>query len=398
MTALATTTLEMVSRERWDAIVIGAGPAGALAARGLAQRQVRTLLVDRKAFPRDKVCGSCISRPALSLLEQAGLAARIEPLEGIPLTEARIVIKSRSLRVPLPGVMFIPRSALDEALVKAAIAEGVRFLPEVTAAVSPPSSSDKTLTRVVELKDSKGGSVTALASAVVAADGLGHPSLRNCPEFRDQVVRNSRMGLGATFSTTSSGFDLGSVTMAVARSGYVGAVRLRDGRLHLAASVDCGAMRRAHQPPHLIARILKESHLPRVPELADADWQGTIPLTRRSSQVACQRIFLIGDAAGYVEPFTGEGIAWALTTGMAVPTFVKQALHETSGQAELDWQSCYQQLIHHRQDWCRWLAWLLRKPPLASAALWLLSLFPRVPQFVVNRLNRHLSLAERDFA
>ena len=397
MTVLATIALETASREPWDAVVIGAGPAGTLAARGLAQRQLKTLLVDRKTFPRNKVCGSCISRPALSLLEQAGLGPRIEELHGLPLTEAKIIINARALHVPLPGGLFIPRLALDEALVQAAIAEGAEFLPEVSASVSPIVSAEKTLARIIELTDSKAGSVPALASVVVAADGLGHPSLRNCPEFREGVVQNSRMGLGATFATAASGFDLGSITMAVSRG-------IRGGGPLARWPIALGRVRRSrsdaldHQPPRLIARIMKEAQLPKIPELADADWQGTLPLTRRSSLVARGRVFLIGDAAGYVEPFTGEGIAWALTTGMAVPRFVKQALNQTGQQAELGWQSCYHQLIHHRQDWCRWLAWLLRKPPLASAALRLMSLLPAVPQFVVNRLNQPLSLAERDFA
>lgn len=398
MTALATIALEAAGRERWDAIVIGAGPAGALAARGLAQRQLKTLLVDRKAFPRDKVCGSCISRSALTLLEHAGLGSRIEQLQGVPLAEATVRIKSRALRVPMPLVVVIPRLELDAALVEAAIAEGAEFLPEVSALVSPRGPLEKASSRNFELKNSKGSSVTTLASVVVAADGLGHPSLRNCREFKDRVARNSRMGLGATISTASSGFDLGTVTMAVARSGYVGAVRLRDGRLHLAAAIDRRAMRIDHQPSQLIARILEECHLPTVPELADTDWQGTLPLTRRSSQVAGGRIFLIGDAAGYVEPFTGEGIAWALTTGMAVPKFVTQAIQQTDRQAELDWQSAYQQLIRDRQNWCRRLAWLLRSPRLTSSALRLMTLLPRVPQLIVNKLNQPLSLAERDSA
>ena len=81
MTVPATIERDRAAREPWDVIVIGAGPAGALAARELARRQLKILLVDRKAFPRTKVCGSCISLRALSLLDHAGLSQNVADLE-----------------------------------------------------------------------------------------------------------------------------------------------------------------------------------------------------------------------------------------------------------------------------------------------------------------------------
>jgi flavin-dependent dehydrogenase len=325
VTALATTTLDEVAGKRWDAVVIGAGPAGALAARGLAQRQAEILLVERKCFPRGKVCGSCISLRALLLLEHAGLGPTIEALHGLPLTNAKIIARSRAVRISLPGGVSISRNELDEALVKAAIIEGAEFLPQVTASVSPEVGSEKTLTRVVELSDSQGGRFPVETSVIVAADGLGHPSLRKCREFAERIQPHSRIGLGATILAAPSGFEPGSVSMAVGKTGYVGAVRLRDGRLHLAASVDQETMRFGHSPADVVSEIFQDCHLPGIPELSHADWQGTLPLTRRTDPVAARRIFLIGDAAGYVEPFTGEGIAWALAAGLAAPRFVRPA-------------------------------------------------------------------------
>ncbi len=398
MTASATIVLEQAARERWDAIVIGAGPAGSLAARGLAQRQFHTLLVDRKAFPRSKVCGSCLSRRALSLLDRAGLSEQIAALEGQPLSGVNLLLKSRSLRLSLPGGVAISRADLDEALVKSAIAEGVQFLPQVTATVCPKPEIEELDLRRIELVGSQGDPVNLETSVVIAADGLGHPSLRSCPEFADRIRRNSRMGLAATFASATTGFDFGSVHMAVGKSGYVGAVRLKNGQLHLAASVDQHAMRSGLSPAELVSQILQEARLPAVPEIFEADWQGTLPLTRRSSSVAADRVFLVGDAAGYVEPFTGEGITWALSTGFAVPAFAARVLHQASPQAERDWQLCHRQIIRHRQNCCRGLAWLLRRPGLASAAVGLMSFAPRLPQFLANKLNQPLAPTEWDFA
>ncbi len=395
MTLPATIHPDDASRERWDVIVIGAGPAGALAAREAARRRLKTLLVDRRAFPRTKVCGSCLSRRALSLLEHAGLSRQVEALKGVPLERADVLMKSQSLTVSLPGGAAISRADLDAMLVMEAIAEGAAFLPQTTACVRPHMETGGT--RTVELAGPQGTPVLLNTSAVVAADGLGHPSLRSCPEFADLIERRSRLGLGTTLATDVSGFDPGRVTMAVGRCGYVGAVRLRGGELHLAASVDQTALRENHEPAVLVSQILNETHLP-LPDLASADWQGTLPLTRRSRSAASNRIFLAGDAAGYVEPFTGEGIAWALTTGMAVASFVEQAVRRSSPQAEQDWRAAYRRLIHQRQDWCRLLAWLLRRPRVASMTIRCLGLWPDVPQFLVNQLNRPLAATEWDFA
>ena len=281
-------------------------------------------------------------------------------------------------------------------LLKEAIAEGAQFLPQAAACVRPSSGiSDR---RTVELAGPQGDEVQIETSVVVAADGLGHPSLRSCPEFADRIRRRSRMGLGTTLATGVSGFDPGTVTMAVGRAGYVGAVRLGDGRLHLAASVDQAALKKDHEPAALVSEILNETRLPPVPELFSADWLGTLPLTRQSHTVAAGRVFLVGDAAGYVEPFTGEGIAWALTTGWAAASFVEQAVRRSSSEAEYAWRAAYRRLIRQRQDWCRLLAWLLRRPRVAAAAICVLGLMPQVPQFLINKLNQPLSSTEWDFA
>ncbi len=396
MTVPATIERDRAAGERWEVIVIGAGPAGALAAREAARRQLKTLLVDRKAFPRTKVCGSCISRRALSILEHAGLSQKAAELNGVPLKRADVLLKSRSLKVALPGGVAISRADLDLMLLKEAIAEGAQFLPQVAASVRPAQESRDL--RTVELAGLQGEEVLLETSVVVAADGLGHPSLRSCPEFADRIRRRSRMGLGSTLATDVSGFDPGTVTMAVGQAGYVGTVRLRDGRLHLAASVDQSALNKDHEPAALVSEILNETHLPAVPELFSADWQGTLPLTRQSPTVAASRVFLAGDAAGYVEPFTGEGITWALTTGLALASFVEQAVRQSPQKAEHDWRAAYRRLIRQRQDWCRLLAWLLRQPRVAASAICFLGLMPQVPQFLVNKLNQPLSATEWDFA
>ena len=75
-----TVTLDAAASLAWDAVVIGAGPAGSLAARGLAAAGARTLIIDRADFPRWKVCGCCISAEAARTLERCALPTLLDDL------------------------------------------------------------------------------------------------------------------------------------------------------------------------------------------------------------------------------------------------------------------------------------------------------------------------------
>jgi geranylgeranyl reductase family protein len=114
-------------------LVIGAGPAGASAARGLALRGVRVILTDQRAFPRDKVCGDGLISDTIGALDTLGVRERV-------MREAQ---QARELRVYAPGGRYvglrgafacIPRERLDALLLDAAIESGATFLPQLTAA------------------------------------------------------------------------------------------------------------------------------------------------------------------------------------------------------------------------------------------------------------------------
>ena len=103
--------------------------------------------------------------------------------------------------------------------------------------------------------------------------------------------------------------------MAVGKGGYVGLVRVEDGGLNAAAAFERRFLRVCGGPAGAASRILSGSGFPAVSAFGEAEWRGTVALTRTTRPVAADRVFLIGDATGYVEPFTGEGMAWALDVG-----------------------------------------------------------------------------------
>lgn len=382
MTHRGTLPLESASRERWDALVLGAGPAGALAARELAGTGARVLLVDRKAFPRWKVCGACLNRRALSVLDAVGLGDLTNDLHAIPLREFALTAFDTTLKLSLPEGRAVSRTRFDAALVDAATQAGAEFLPETQATLGPICEDSRRV-----LLHQHGRTTEATARVVLVACGLGSSSLGNDPNFRVGEARHSRIGAGCVIAESSSDYSDGTIFMAVGRGGYVGLVRVEDGSLNVAAAFDRSVLRRRGSPALAAVDVLRQAGLPVPSQLVDVEWHGTVTLTRRVTPLAAERVFLIGDAAGYVEPFTGEGIAWALESGRAIAPLAQQAIHHWQPGLVREWTVLHRRLIGRRQRVCRGLRWLLRRPLLVRGAMAVLSRMPSLAEPLVQHLT-----------
>jgi flavin-dependent dehydrogenase len=377
MTLEPTTTLAEAAGRAWDAAVIGAGPAGAVAARELARRGLSVLLIDRATFPRWKVCGCCLNRSALGTLAAVGLGRLAGECEAVPLERMRLAAGGRSAELRLPGGVALSREAFDAALVRAAIAAGVSFLPGTNVVRS------RTPFRAVQGLDS----VTVTAGVLIAAGGLNGQLAADRPAVTD----GSRIGAGVVADRAPGFVQSGTIFMAVGRGGYVGLVRLEDGRLDAAAAFDPGYVRDSGGLGPAAVATLSEAGFPAVPGLEGLPWRGTPTLTRTARRVAGERWFAVGDAAGYVEPFTGEGIAWAVASAVAVAPLAAQPWHP--GLAR-EWERTHARLIRSRQSVCRAAARVLRSPRLSRWAVRLLSAAPVLSRPVVAALNRPARLPE----
>jgi flavin-dependent dehydrogenase len=132
-------------------------------------------------------------------------------------------------------------------------------------------------------------------------------------------------------------------------------------------------------------RCLAEVGWPLPDGLAGRNWRGTAPLTRALRRPSAERVFAVGDAAGYVEPFTGEGMAWALAGAAAVAPLAAERWRPDLAR---HWAQTHRRLVARRQWLCRAAAAVLRRPWLLRPLVRLLAVVPLLAAPVVALLNR----------
>jgi flavin-dependent dehydrogenase len=409
MTVAATIDLPDAAADAWDVVVVGAGPAGAVAARETARRGASVLLVDKAQFPRWKVCGCCLNLRSLAALKQIGLGEL--PLErgGLPLTSFCLAAKGRQAQMRLPGGVSLSRQAFDAALVEQAILAGARFLPGTFVRLiakedsgslknqkqshntpAPDSPFSSLSCRRLHLRRDKQEGVVA-AKLIVAADGLGGRLLAGEKSSDLEVDEESRIGSGVVADKFPSSYECGTIFMACAAGGYVGLVRLEDGRLDVATALDPKFVKRRGGLGPAAAAIVAEAGFPQIPGLEALAWRGTPLLTRRVLRPAGERVLAIGDAAGYIEPFTGEGISWALASGVAVAPLARSACRTWDETLAARWCTIYHHTISRRQRLCRLVAEALRHPRLTG---WLVAGIAQMPA-LANPMIRYLNSVPR---
>jgi menaquinone-9 beta-reductase len=321
-----------------DVIVVGGGPAGAATATFLRQRGHDVLLLDEARFPRDKVCGEGVSPEAWRLLAAMGAdgavrALRPQPLRGMTLTAPDGTAFSGHYRGAAGPGFAARRCALDACLLAAARAAGVEV--REGAAVSGVLAAEGRVTGVVV--DDRPGGGELRARLVVGADGrrsvvarqLG--LLREHPRLRKFAVRGywSRMaGLG----------DMGE--MHVAAGAYCGVAPLGGGDANVTFVVGRGEMRDAGGDLEGFYRRTLERWPRLVERLSAATLVGPPraigPLALVAKRVSSAGAAVVGDAAGFYDPFTGEGVTLALRGAEILAGVADRVLHGRGTLAEYD--------------------------------------------------------------
>ena len=381
--------LEDVGNTVWDVIILGAGPSGTIAAHQLATSGAKTLLVDKQSFPRRKVCGACLNASALEVLRSVGLDAHLADLGGIKLDGLELRLAGHSARLAMPAGIALSRERLDAALVDLAVASGAVFLPRTEGLVGAIQADAR---RVALVQVDR--AVAASARVVLVATGLGRVGFEGESPVKSWCPARSRIGAGCMVNTFPDVYHEGTVFMTVGRSGYVGLVRVEDSQLNVAAAFDKHHVKEIGSPGAAANRILVEAGFAAVPSLDRAAWRGTASLTRQTRPIAGERFFVLGDATGYIEPFTGEGMAWAMVSGQAIAPLVRRGIRCWEPTLPQSWVLLHRRLVTRRQYLCRALATLLHHPRLAHAALELVTRVPGVARLMIERVNASSALPQ----
>ena len=305
---------------RFDAIVVGAGPAGSALAANLARDGTRVLLVERAHHPRPKACAEYASPMIVEELVRIGLPPAAWSDDAVALSgmdihagghAARITHADRAGRRTAWG---LDRRGFDERLAAHAAASGAEV--REGARVVGLAADDAGRISGARIRDTASGDERTIgADWVIGADGARSSAARLLGVER-AVRFPRRLGLVAHYTGDPTLTDHGE--MHVGRGWYVGLAPTPDGELNVGMALpmaDGGrpaAMRFEAAIDGLPAVARRLEHSERLGAI-----RGAAPIGHRVSDVAGPGWLLIGDAAGFVDPFTGEGIHRALRSARA---------------------------------------------------------------------------------
>jgi geranylgeranyl reductase family protein len=323
-----------------DVIVVGAGPAGATTAFYLAQSGLDVLLLEKSRFPREKVCGDGLTPRAVKTL--VGMGISVTEQDGWVRNKGlRVIGAGKRLELPWPELASYPgyglvrtRHDMDETLARRAQQAGARLHEGVT--VTGPVRSERTgrITGVVAKAADGGEDRTYRARVVVAADG-NSSRLSVAMGLRKRDDRPLGVAVRTYYRThrhdddyLESWLDLWDGDRLLPGYGWI--FGMGDGT----SNVGLGLLNTSAAFGHTDYHALLRKWLKGMP----AEWGFTeenrtqpirgaaLPMGFNRTPHYHQGLLLVGDAGGMVNPFNGEGIAYAMESGEILARTIVQAL------------------------------------------------------------------------
>ncbi len=327
-----------------DVIVVGGGPAGASTAWSLAKAGIDVLVLDRAHFPRDKVCAEYLSPQASRIFSDMGVLSEIEGAGAAHL--AGMILRApngETVHAEFAGVkgfaafsnrgLALRRTVLDEILVRRARLAGAR-LEEGVRVTDVTREAGARVTGVAVL-DAGGRTREVRSRMVVGADGL-----RSVVGRRLGLVRSrrwpKRIGLVSHYRGIEGMSGMGE--MHVDSDGYLGLAEVGHGITNVgiviprARGAEVAGDRAAFvdkwiaSRPHLAARFASAERVTPV--------RATGPFASVAGRAYAPGAALVGDAADFFDPFTGEGVYAALRGGELLAPFIAEAV-KANGNGDL---------------------------------------------------------------
>lgn len=344
----------------YDILVIGGGPAGTAAAITAARSEARVLLLERGRLPRQKVCGEFVSAEGVDTLRDLDAKVADQLLASAPrIFRSRLFVDGQCIEVPIePEAASITRMELDFALWNAAEAAGVECRQQTRVTAIDRSGAKFRVTCTAE-----GGHATPTVevSAVIDASGRWsklRASERGAPS-RPPAGRRRYLGVKAHFRTLE--VERPTVDLYFFRGGYCGVQPIGNGQVNACAMVRADVASSMDEVFGLHPALAERSR----------EWQqvgeavATSPLVFEKPQPVRGGVLCAGDAAGFVDPFVGDGITLALRGGCLA---AEAALHHDATWYAREYRARLQPVFGNA-SWLRRVMALpvfLRRPIVAA--------------------------------
>lgn len=369
-----------------EVVVVGGGPAGAAVACLLARSGHDVLLLEAARHPRDKICGEGVSPEAWRLLDAMGASPRVAALRPMPLRGMRLVSPDGTAFSGLyrgrerPG-FALARPRLDAALLETAREAGAEVREE--RPVTGLLRAGRGVTGVVAGPDAE----AIRARVVVGADGRRSIVARQLGLLREDA-RLRRFAVRGHWEGMEELCEMGE--MHVAAGAYCGIAPLSASTANVTFVLPAALMAPAAGDLEGFYRASLRARWPRVAERLAAARLVEPPRAIGPLALACRGVtvagaVLIGDAAGFFDPFTGEGVTLALRGAELAAAAIDRALRERPGPEPLPPLTAYARERHAAtRDKFRF------NRLLQLAVAW-----PAVANAIAARLARRPDLADR---
>ena len=322
-----------------DVLVVGAGPAGSIAALVLARAGLRVRIVDRVRFPREKLCGDTLNPGSLALLDRlrvsSGIRSRALAVTGMVVTGPGGTRVVGEYEDGLRGAA-LSRHDLDLLLLEEAMRAGASFDAGVMVR-APLLAADGSQLLGVRVA-AQAGEHDLRAALVIAADGR-HSRLAFNLGLAVYAARPRRWAFGAYYTDVDGLTPCGE--MHIRLDGYIGIAPLPDGVTNVCVVRELGSSFRAQRAE---GDTLIESAIATDPVLRErfararriTDVTSLGPLAVESRGVGIRGLLLAGDAAGFIDPMTGDGLRFAIRGAeLAAETAIRELETGRAGHAEL---------------------------------------------------------------
>jgi len=322
-----------------DVLVVGAGPGGSATAYHLARHGIDVTMVERAALPREKVCGDGLTPRGVAATSAVGIDTEDPGFEKV--IGLRVYTRNTTIQLPWPELssfpgfgLVMPRDRFDHLLAQRAVKAGARLL-ERTEAVAPVIVDGWVQGAEIRPSDDRQADIAKIrARFVVAADGAAGRFAQPAGVRRDD---SRPLGIAARryFRTSyrpgpwfESWLDLWDGDMLL--PGYGWLFPVAGGRINLGA----GLLNTFRHFEEVSAQQLFSAFARMLP----TEWQlteeaaegrllsGPLPMSFNRSPQAVPGMLVVGDAAGAVNPFNGEGIAYAMETAKLAAELLSEAL------------------------------------------------------------------------